>query len=159
MAFLFPFLVITASYVTIGVRTRRLQSARKQRSRQIIISVILAFFLCWLPSHVFKLLYVFTPGNPQMKVIIKLGFPLTVSLASLNSCLNPILYVFMCDEFQKKLKQSIFLVFESALAEDRDTSQKSDSAVPVQSSGTVTSLTLEESRVDATEEREALSTE
>ncbi|XP_062299556.1 chemerin-like receptor 1 [Scomber scombrus] len=156
MSFLFPFLVITASYVTIGDRTRRLQSAKKQRSHPIIISVILAFFLCWLPSHVFRLLYVFTPGNSQLVVIIDQGFPMVTSLTSLNSCLNPILYVFMCDEFQKKLKQSIFLVFESALAEDRDTSQKSHSAVPVQSSGTVTSLTLEESRVDATEERAAL---
>ncbi|XP_053169788.1 C3a anaphylatoxin chemotactic receptor-like [Scomber japonicus] len=159
MAFLIPFLVITASYVAIGVRTRRLQSARKQRSHRIIISVILAFFLCWLPYHVLRLLYVYTVGNPQMKVIIEHGFTLTLSLTFLNSCLNPILYVFMCDEFQKKLKQSIFLVFESALAEDRDTSQKSDSAVPVQSSGTVSSFNLKESRVDATEEREILSTE
>ncbi|CAK6980814.1 chemerin-like receptor 1 [Scomber scombrus] len=139
MAFLFPFLVITASHVTIGVRTRRLQSARKQRSRRIIISVILAFFLCWLPFHVFLFLDFSTPGNPQLRDIVFTAGPLTVSLAFLNSCLNPILYVFMCDEFQKKLKQSIFLVFESALAEDRDTSQKSESAVPVQSSGTVTS--------------------
>ncbi|CAK6980815.1 chemerin-like receptor 1 [Scomber scombrus] len=136
MAFLIPFLVITASYVAIVVRTRRLQSARKQRSRRIIISVILAFFLCWFPFHVFRFLEF---SKPQLVYIIVTGSPLAVSLAFLNSCLNPILYVFMCDEFQKKLKQSIFLVFESALAEDRDTSQKSDSAVPVQSSGTVTS--------------------
>ncbi|XP_053169790.1 C3a anaphylatoxin chemotactic receptor-like [Scomber japonicus] len=159
MAFLIPFLVITASYVAIGVRTRRLQSERKQRSRRIILSVILAFFLCWLPYHVLRFVQFSTPDNPQMKVIFEHGYLLTTSLAFLNSCLNPILYVFMCDEFQKKLKQSIFLVFESALAEDRDTSQKSDSAVPVQSSSTGSSFILKESRVDAIEERETLSTE
>ncbi|XP_053169787.1 chemerin-like receptor 1 [Scomber japonicus] len=159
MAFLIPFLVITASYVAISVRTRRLQSERKQRSRRIILSVILAFFLCWVPYQVYRFLEFSTPDNPQLKVIFEHGYLLTTSLAFLNSCLNPILYVFMCDEFQKKLKQSIFLVFESALAEDRDTSQKSDSAVPVQSSGTATSFNLTENRVDAIEERETLSIE
>ncbi|XP_053169792.1 chemerin-like receptor 1 [Scomber japonicus] len=158
-AFLIPFLVITASYVTISVRTRRLQSERKQRSRRIILSVILAFFVCWFPDHVLRFLDFSTPDNPDLEVIFEHGYLLTTSLAFLNSCLNPILYVFMCDEFQKKLKQSIFLVFESALAEDRDTSQKSDSAVPVQSSSTGTSFILTESRVDAIEEREILSTE
>ncbi|XP_053169789.1 chemerin-like receptor 1 [Scomber japonicus] len=151
MAFLIPFLVITASYVAIGVRTRRLQSEKKQRSRRIILSVILAFFVCWFPDHALRFLDFSTPDNPDLDVIIEHGYPLTTCLASLNSCLNPILYVFMCDEFQKKLKQSIFLVFESALAEDRDTSQRSDSAVPVQSSSTATSFILKESRVDTTE--------
>ncbi|KAL0174902.1 hypothetical protein M9458_030870, partial [Cirrhinus mrigala] len=33
-------------------------------------------------------------------------------------CLNPILYVFMCDEYKKKLKQSLLLVLETAFAED-----------------------------------------
>ncbi|XP_053169794.1 chemerin-like receptor 1 [Scomber japonicus] len=141
-AFLIPFLVITASYVTISVRTRRLQSARKQRSRRIILSVILAFFLCWVPYQVYRFLEFSTLDNPQLKVIFEHGYLLTTSLAFLNSCLNPILYVFMCDEFQKKLKQSIFLVFESALAEDRDTSQKSDSAVPVQTFGYITAPDL-----------------
>ncbi len=37
-------------------------------------------------------------------------------LAFLNSCLNPVLYVFMCDEYKKKLKQ--YLLLETAFHED-----------------------------------------
>ncbi len=39
-------------------------------------------------------------------------------LAFLNSCLNPILYVFLCDEYKKKLKQYLLLVLETAFHED-----------------------------------------
>ncbi|XP_053183508.1 chemerin-like receptor 1 [Scomber japonicus] len=153
MAFLIPFLVIMASYVAIGVRARRLQRTRTRRSRRIIIVVILAFFLCWLPFHVFQFLELKFHVNPKLNIIIMTGGPLTVCLAFLNSCLNPILYVFMCDEFQKKLKQSIYHVFESALAEDHFSfmssrslssqlsriSRKSDSAVPMEKKDNVTS--------------------
>ncbi|CAK6960442.1 chemerin-like receptor 1 [Scomber scombrus] len=171
MAFLIPFLVIMASYVAIGVRAKRLQRTRKRRSRRIIITVILAFFLCWLPFHVFQFLELKFIGNRKLQSIIMTGGPLAVSLAFLNSCLNPILYVFMCDEFQKRLKQSICHVFESALAEDHLSfmssrslssqlsriSRKSDSAVPMERKGKVTSF--KECRVDATDERDTLSTE
>nr|XP_021322203.1 formyl peptide receptor 2-like [Danio rerio] len=43
---------------------------------------------------------------------------LCVFLIYLNSCLNPFLYVFMCDDYKKKLKQSLVLVLETAFAED-----------------------------------------
>lgn len=173
IAFLIPFLVIMASYVAIGVRARRVQRTRKRRSRRIIISVILAFFFCWLPFHVFFFIDIKTAGNPGLRDIVMIGGPLVLSLAFLNSCLNPILYVFMCDDFQKKLKQSICLVFESALTEEHLSfmssrsltsqlsriSRKADSAVPVEKKCTVTSLTFKESKVIVTEERETLSTE
>ena len=44
--------------------------------------------------------------------------PISSNLTTVNSCLNPLLYVFMCDEFIKKLRQSLFHVLETALAED-----------------------------------------
>ncbi|XP_044214667.1 chemokine-like receptor 1 [Thunnus albacares] len=173
MAFLIPFLVIMACYVAIGVRARRLQRTRRRRSCRIIISVILAFFFCWLPFHVFNFIELKAQNNPELGRTVQIGGPLSVSLAFLNSCLNPILYVFMCDEFQKKLKQSICLVLESALAEDHLSfmssrslsshlsriSRKSDSSLPVERKGTLTSLSFTEGRIVNTEERETLSTE
>ncbi|KAM7420547.1 hypothetical protein PAMA_014995 [Pampus argenteus] len=164
MAFLIPFLVIIASYGAIGIRARRLQNTRKQRPCRVIISVILAFFFCWLPFHVICLLELKT-DSPELKNVIRTGGPVTLILAVLNSCLNPLLYVFMYDEFQKKLKQSICAVFESALAEEHLSftssrslsshfsriSRKSDSGVSVERKGPVTSLTFAESRVHNTE--------
>ncbi|KAM4567902.1 chemerin-like receptor 1 [Fundulus diaphanus] len=118
VGFLIPFLVILCSYVAIGLRTRRLQRMSKRRSQWIIFSIIFAFFICWLPLHVLSFIELNFSDRSEVMRIVQIGGPLTVCLAFMNSCLNPILYVFMCDEFQKKLKQSILLVLENALAED-----------------------------------------
>uniref|UniRef100_A0A3Q0R809 G-protein coupled receptors family 1 profile domain-containing protein n=1 Tax=Amphilophus citrinellus TaxID=61819 RepID=A0A3Q0R809_AMPCI len=117
MGFVIPFLVIFVSYVAIGIRTMRMHRTRKQRSHRIIFSIIFAFFICWLPFHVFNFIQLMNPKE-ELRSFFGIWGPLTVSLAFLNSCLNPILYVFLCNEFQKKLKQSICFVLESALAED-----------------------------------------
>uniref|UniRef100_A0A3Q2V1E7 G-protein coupled receptors family 1 profile domain-containing protein n=1 Tax=Haplochromis burtoni TaxID=8153 RepID=A0A3Q2V1E7_HAPBU len=118
MGFVIPFLVIVISYVAIGIRAMRMQRTRRRRSHRIIFSIIFAFFICWLPFHVFNFIELKAVNNPDLRNIVRIMGPLTVSLAFLNSCLNPILYVFMCEEFTKKLRQSICFVLESALAED-----------------------------------------
>ncbi|XP_075965692.1 chemerin-like receptor 1 [Anarhichas minor] len=168
MGFLIPFLVILVSYVAIGVRTGRMQTTRKQRSRRITFAIIVAFFICWLPLHIHYIIELNAQANPDLRKIAQIGGPLVHSLAFMNSCLNPILYVFMCDEFQRKLKQSICFVLESALAEDHlsfmssrslssqfsRVTRKSDSTAPVERQGTSTSLNSEESKVVITVERE-----
>ncbi|KAM4601223.1 chemerin-like receptor 1 [Polymixia lowei] len=146
LGFLIPFLVITVSYIAIGVRARRLHRGRKRKSLRIIISIILAFFLCWLPFHVLQLIQFNIQYNSALGSFLKIAVPLSITLAYVNSCLNPILYVFMCDEFQKKLKRSVCFVLESALAEDHLSfassrslssqfsriSRKSDSVAPME---------------------------
>ncbi|KAM4735262.1 uncharacterized protein FYW61_005814 [Anableps anableps] len=140
--FLIPFLAILFSSVAIPIRSRHLQRARKRRFHRILFSITFAFFFCWLPFHVFSFMELKVNDYPNLSNIVRIGGPLSVSLAFMNSCLNPILYVFMCDEFQKKLKKSLCFVLESALAEDHLSfvsslsshfsriSRKSDSAPP-----------------------------
>ncbi|XP_037641728.1 C3a anaphylatoxin chemotactic receptor-like [Sebastes umbrosus] len=172
VGFLIPFLVICVSYVAIGVRAGRLQRTRKKRSRRIIFSVILAFFICWLPFHVMCLIEI-TTTNPDIRNIVRIAGPLILSLAFMNSCLNPILYVFMCDEFQKKLRQSICFVLESALAEDHLSfmssrslsshfsriTRRSDSNTPVEKTGTGATLNFTESNAVITAETETVSSD
>lgn len=151
MGFLIPFLVICVSYVAIVVRAGRLQKPRKQRCRRVIFSVVLAFFICWFPFHVFIFVQSYL-GN-----INQIVGSLVTSLCFMNSCLNPILYVFMCHEFQQKLKRSVCFALESALAEDHLSftssrsltsylsriSRKSDSTAPVEMKGPATHSTTE----------------
>ncbi|MED6281767.1 hypothetical protein CHARACLAT_025167 [Characodon lateralis] len=148
MGFLIPFLAILFSSVAVCIRSKHLQWKRKRRFHRIIFSIIFAFFICWLPFHVF--IFIGT-NNPNLQSIVWIGGPLTVSLAFMNSCLNPLLYVFMCDEFQKKIKQSVCFVLESALTEDHFSfvssrslsshfsriSRKSDSAPPEEKATTL----------------------
>ncbi|XP_028435357.1 C3a anaphylatoxin chemotactic receptor isoform X2 [Perca flavescens] len=168
VGFLIPFLVIIVCYVAIAVRAGRLHRTRKQRSRRIIFSIVLAFFICWLPYHISHFIELKAHTNPDLQNIVLIVGPLALSLAFMNSCLNPILYVFLCDEFQKKLRQSICFVLESALAEDHLSfmssrslsshlsrfSRKSDSAAPLERKDTAISLNFTESKVVMTDERD-----
>ncbi|KAI7801189.1 putative chemokine-like receptor 1-like [Triplophysa rosa] len=124
VGFLIPFIVIFTSYLAIGVRVRRLRKNNKLKPYRII----LAFSFCWLTFYTHQLVDVWIREinltNPSAKlnsfkeVLDDIGLIL-VSLAYLNSCLNPFLYVFfLCDEFKKKLKQSLVMMFESAFAEE-----------------------------------------
>ncbi|XP_051535114.1 C3a anaphylatoxin chemotactic receptor-like isoform X1 [Myxocyprinus asiaticus] len=119
VGFLIPFLIIASSYIAIGVRAKRLKRGKQHRPFRVIIAVIMAFFICWFPFHVQQLCYISAVRNKwSVTNIIVISGSLLTCLAYLNSCLNPILYVFMCEEFKKKLTQSLLIVLESAFAEE-----------------------------------------
>ncbi|MEQ2158944.1 hypothetical protein GOODEAATRI_017351 [Goodea atripinnis] len=118
VGFLIPFLAMLFCYVAIGIRSRRLQKMTKHISHRIIFLIVIAFFICWLPFHVLSFLELSFSDNHGLRRIVEIGGPLTLSLAFMNSCLNPILYVFIRVDFQNKLHQSVCFVLEHALAED-----------------------------------------
>ncbi|CAL8261222.1 unnamed protein product [Boreogadus saida] len=68
MGFLIPMLAITGSYVAIGMRMRRFNRAKSRKSLRIIIAIILAFVVCWVPYHVHK--YIEAYGNKDKIVTI-----------------------------------------------------------------------------------------
>ncbi|XP_016414567.1 C3a anaphylatoxin chemotactic receptor-like [Sinocyclocheilus rhinocerous] len=127
VGFLIPFIIIWACYMAIGVQVKRLRKDNKLKPFRIILAVTLAFFFCWLLFYIYKFLEVWlyemydadtSDELPSFQNVFDQIGLFIVSLAYLNSCLNPFLYVFMCEEFQKKLKQSLVMVFESAFAEE-----------------------------------------
>ncbi len=118
VGFLIPFLIIVTSYIAIGVRIKRLKMGKQLRSYRVIIIVTLAFFICWFPYNV-CVFYSKTAEKNNWSASDQYIFKIvSIYLVCLNSCLNPVLYVFMCDEYKKKLKQSLLLVLETAFHED-----------------------------------------
>lgn len=116
LGFLIPFTVIVCCYGAILAKLRRNQLARTGKPFKVIAAVIVAFFLCWLPYHIFSFLEM--NRTPSLDTTLIVGLPLTASLAFINSCLNPILYVFMGQDFKEKLRRSLFSAFESAFSEE-----------------------------------------
>ncbi|XP_073780063.1 chemerin-like receptor 1 [Danio rerio] len=119
VVFLIPFLIIASSYIAIGVKINHLKKRKQLRSYRLIITVILTFFICSFPQYVCYFWMVRAENNnwtltDQFWVL----FAFALYLINLNSSLNPFLYVFMCDDYKKKLKQSLVLVLVTAFAED-----------------------------------------
>ncbi|XP_048381991.1 C3a anaphylatoxin chemotactic receptor-like [Stegostoma tigrinum] len=114
VAFALPFLVMAACYLMIGLRVRRASFGKSQwRPLRLILTVVLAFFVCWLPYHVFGLLQAF--GDYQA---IRAWDYVTVGLASLNSALNPLLYVFAGRDVRQRARRSLGTTLRRALSEE-----------------------------------------
>ncbi|XP_078109362.1 chemerin-like receptor 1 [Sander vitreus] len=124
LGFVVPFTVIVSCYAVIIHRLRRNRTLASQSSRpfKIIAAVITTFFLCWAPYHIMALIEMVNllPSYQSETVdyVTTIGAPIATSLAFLNSCLNPLLYVFMGQDFKDKVRKSILKLLESAFQEE-----------------------------------------
>ncbi|KAJ7305993.1 hypothetical protein JRQ81_010359 [Phrynocephalus forsythii] len=114
--FALPFTVIVLCHSVIAVRMKSRRLTKSSKPFRIIVAVTVCFFLCYFPYHVFSLLEMSKmSADHNLKTVLYLGIPLASSLAFFNSCVNPILYVFVG---QKKFRKSVVSAFEGAFGED-----------------------------------------
>ncbi|XP_030606177.1 chemokine-like receptor 1 [Archocentrus centrarchus] len=124
LGFVVPFTVIVSCYAVIIHRLRRNRTLASQSSRpfKIIAAIIITFFLCWAPFHIMGLIEMANHmpeySSETLYDVIIIGVPIATSLAFLNSCLNPLLYVFMGQDFKDKVRKSILNVLETAFQEE-----------------------------------------
>ncbi|XP_051726400.1 C3a anaphylatoxin chemotactic receptor-like [Ctenopharyngodon idella] len=116
--FLIPLICITTCYGFIAHKLGR-SHFNSGRAFRIMLAIIVAFFLCWLPYHIVHLIIIFdNDGETSSFLVALVVYPLAISLAYVNSCLNPILYVFMGKDFKSNVKLSLRHVFERAFSEE-----------------------------------------
>lgn len=122
LGFLVPLLCIVLSYTCIA---RRVMSShfRAGKAFRIMLAVVVGFFLSWFPYHVVGLVQIY--GGKWETMLAKDMDPLAISFAYVNSCMNPILYVFMGQDFKEKVKLSLRQVIEKAFSEDTTRSMSS----------------------------------
>ena len=111
-----PFVVITVAYLRIlCVLWRKFQpttdgsqsniSKNKNKVTLMVCIVVTAFGFCWLPHHIINLWMGFGDFPFTMGTMIFKLFSLCIS--SFNSCLNPIIYSIMSDNFRHALVKAI----------------------------------------------------
>ncbi|XP_010896453.1 type-1 angiotensin II receptor [Esox lucius] len=117
LGFLVPFLIIITCYFLIGralVGAQSFQKNESSRSRddevlRMLAAAVLAFFLCWMPHQVFHFIELLgmlkIVKNCDIVDVIDTAMPFTICIAFLNSCVNPILYGFVGQNFRKNLFQ------------------------------------------------------
>ncbi|XP_063340890.2 C5a anaphylatoxin chemotactic receptor 1-like [Pelmatolapia mariae] len=124
LGFAIPFSVIVSCNAVIIHRLRRSSALARQSSHtfKIITAIIIAFFLCWAPSGIMDLIRLekhrSATTSGTLKYVLVIGTPLASCLACLNSCLNPLLYVFMGQDFKNQVHKSIHNILETAFQED-----------------------------------------
>ncbi|KAM4019904.1 putative P2Y purinoceptor 10 isoform 1-T5 [Anomaloglossus baeobatrachus] len=110
--FLIPLIIIT--YCTLKTRNQLKNDSlecinikEKRKALRMVVACASVFFICFTPYHIIFFFYLMVNSNiihncAVHKVIMDLH-PFSLCLASINCCLNPILYYFTASEFQNEL--------------------------------------------------------
>lgn len=109
-----PFLVIVVCYCLMAKELCKssvpylssAMSSTKKKSLKMIIIVMTAFAICFLPFHITRTLYyTFRLYEASCKELnmVNLAYKVTRPLASVNSCIDPILYFLAGDNYRGKL--------------------------------------------------------
>ncbi|XP_010301530.2 G-protein coupled receptor 20 [Balearica regulorum gibbericeps] len=75
---------------------------RRMRAVQLLITVLIIFMICFTPFHVRQVAISINPDMPHY--VSLLVYHVTVTLSSLNSCMDPIVYCFVTNNFQSTMK-------------------------------------------------------
>ncbi|XP_034981404.1 G-protein coupled receptor 20 [Zootoca vivipara] len=75
---------------------------RRMRAVQLLITVLIIFMICFTPFHVRQLAISINPAMPNDISLVV--YHVTVTLSSLNSCMDPIVYCFVTNNFQSTMK-------------------------------------------------------
>ncbi|KAK5892414.1 hypothetical protein CesoFtcFv8_012795 [Champsocephalus esox] len=103
--FFLPLIIIMVFTVRImwALADRRLmQQSRDMRRRavQLLSTVLIIFTVCFTPFHIRQVVVYFHPEMPHHVI----AYHLTVTLSSLNSCMDPVVYCFVTNNFQATMR-------------------------------------------------------
>ncbi|XP_058503780.1 G-protein coupled receptor 20 [Solea solea] len=73
---------------------------RRRRAVQLLTTVLIIFTVCFTPFHIRQVVVYFHPEMPHHAIV----YHLTVTLSSLNSCMDPVVYCFVTNNFQATMR-------------------------------------------------------
>ncbi|KAM7138209.1 chemerin-like receptor 1 [Macrochelys suwanniensis] len=98
VGFLIPLalILIPTFYIVFAAKLRRNRLIQSTKPLQILLGLVPSFFLCWLPYHAFSFLQI-SATDPLP--LVNAGIAFACVLTYFSSCLNPIFYLTMEEEF------------------------------------------------------------
>ncbi|XP_072218029.1 probable G-protein coupled receptor 132 [Leuresthes tenuis] len=117
IGFLLPLLllVVTNRRVLANVqRSTGLQHSQKLRVRRLVVAVVLLFLVCFAPYHLILLVRAIVFHLPYrdgttclFETTLYTPYTISLGLSTVNSAINPILYVLSSKNIRKELRQGL----------------------------------------------------
>lgn len=114
--FIAPFIIIITCYSVIILKLCSNRMTKSSKPFRVMTALVAAFFICWLPYHLFVLLELNFQNYDHD--VINTGLKVGTCFAAANSFLNPVLYVFMGNDFKQKFKSTLLSRMENAMGEE-----------------------------------------
>nr|8FEG_B Chain B, Kappa-type opioid receptor [Homo sapiens] len=113
-AFVIPVLIIIVCYTLMILRLKsvRLLSGSREKDRnlrritRLVLVVVAVFVVCWTPIHIFILVEAL--GSTSHSTAALSSYYFCIALGYTNSCLNPILYAFLDENFKRCFRDFCF---------------------------------------------------
>ncbi|KAM7377119.1 hypothetical protein PAMA_013753 [Pampus argenteus] len=125
MSFLVPFSMITTCYSFVIWRLKSAKFQRRSQGSRLILMIICAFAMFWLPYHIVNIIEVagLLQGSKSVVNAANVARPNVTAFAYFSSAINPILYVFAGSSHIRQAGLSFMgKLFEDTNSERRTTS-------------------------------------
>ncbi|XP_052469072.1 delta-type opioid receptor-like [Carassius gibelio] len=110
-AFIMPVLIITICYglMILRLKSVRMLSGSKEKDRNLrritrmVLVVVAVFIICWTPIHIFVIIKALV--NIPSSLLQTVTWHFCIALGYTNSCLNPVLYAFLDENFKRCFRE------------------------------------------------------
>lgn len=118
VGFLCPLVTLAVCYTFLLLRAWSRSATRSPKTLKVVVAVVASFFILWLPYQVSGMLLAFLDPHHSLFRAVSRFDALCVSIAYVNSCINPIIYVVAAQGFQARVLRSLPARLRSVLAEE-----------------------------------------
>lgn len=153
IGYLFPFIIMVTLYTKMGIKLwhgsvpgiqtaeaiNRIKRGRKKATK-MLITVVIAFALCWLPLHSAELLQMLSPQTYH-SIPFKL-YLLLPYFGIINSVINPFIYIVFCEKFRFEFSRILCRCRQTATPIDKSWSSKSYNRFPTNDPKSASSIEL-----------------
>ncbi|CAJ1077843.1 probable G-protein coupled receptor 132b [Xyrichtys novacula] len=133
IGFLLPLLVLVVTNRGVLANVQRstgLHQKQKERVRWLAVAVVVLFLVCFAPYHIILLVRAVLFHFPQLdngtclfERTLYTPYTISLGLSTINSAINPILYVLSSDNIRKELRRGLLQACDRAHLRTRSSSQ------------------------------------
>lgn len=118
VGFLCPLVTLTICYTFLLIRTWSRSATRSTKTLKVVAAVVISFFVFWLPYQVTGVMMVFFPRSSDTHKVTSSLDALAISIAYINCCINPVIYVVAAQGFHSRFLKSLPSMLRNMLTEE-----------------------------------------